>query len=205
MLLAHLVNENAAEFVPEIELGDEGASFIKVEKLDAAQTLQAQAKTADWLKELTDEDDSVISRAQEQNAASAFTALTTQDPNAKNKILQMQVPEEIRSTMAMVSAYQWRFVEQAEELRSMAVTKIVEETNHPDARIRLKALEMLGKVTEVALFTDRLEVKKTDVSEEELNIRIRQKLEKYMGKADIVDIETNEISAINATIEGDEL
>jgi hypothetical protein len=202
LLLAHLVNENAAEFVPEIELGDEGSSFIKVEKLDAAQTLQAQAKTADWLKELTDEDDSVISRAQEQNAASAFTALTTQDPNAKNKILQMQVPEEIRSTMAMVSAYQWRFVEQAEELRSMAVTKIVEETNHPDARIRLKALEMLGKVTEVALFTDRLEVKKTDVSEEELNIRIRQKLEKYMGKADIVDIKTNEISAAT---EGDEL
>jgi hypothetical protein len=202
LLLAHLVNENAAEFVPEIELGDEGFSFIKVEKLDAAQTLQAQAKTADWLKELTDEDDSVISRAQEQNAASAFTALTTQDPNAKNKILQMQVPEEIRSTMAMVSAYQWRFVEQAEELRSMAVTKIVEETNHPDARIRLKALEMLGKVTEVALFTDRLEVKKTDVSEEELNIRIRQKLEKYMGKADIVDIKTNETSAAT---EGDEL
>ena len=202
MLLAHLVNENAAEFVPEIELGDEGSSFIKVEKLDAAQTLQAQAKTADWLKELTDEDDSVISRAQEQNAASAFTALTTQDPNARNKILQMQVPEEIRSTMAMVSAYQWRFVEQAEELRSMAVTKIVEETNHPDARIRLKALEMLGKVTEVALFTDRLEVKKTDVSEEELNIRIRQKLEKYMGKADIVDIKTNETSAAT---EGDEL
>jgi hypothetical protein len=202
LLLAHLVNENAAEFVPEIELGDEGSSFIKVEKLDAAQTLQAQAKTADWLKELTDEDDSVISRAQEQNAASAFTALTTQDPNAKNKILQMQVPEEIRSTMAMVSAYQWRFVEQAEELRSMAVTKIVEETNHPDARIRLKALEMLGKVTEVALFTDRLEVKKTDVSEEELNIRIRQKLEKYMGKADIVDIKTNETSAAT---EGDEL
>jgi hypothetical protein len=202
LLLAHLVNENAAEFVPEIELGDEGSSFIKVEKLDAAQTLQAQAKTADWLKELTDEDDSVISRAQEQNAASAFTALTTQDPNAKNKILQMQVPEEIRSTMAMVSAYQWRFVEQAEELRSMAVTKIVEETNHPDARIRLKALEMLGKVTEVALFTDRLEVKKTDVSEEELNTRIRQKLEKYMGKADIVDIETNETSAAT---EGDEL
>lgn len=202
MLLAHLVNENAAEFVPEIESGDEATSFIKVEKLDAAQTLQAQAKTADWLKELTDEDDSVISRAQEQNAASAFTALTTQDPNARNKILQMQVPEEIRSTMAMVSAYQWRFVEQAEELRSMAVTKIVEETNHPDARIRLKALEMLGKVTEVALFTDRLEVKKTDVSEEELNTRIRQKLEKYMGKADIVDIKTNETSAAT---EGDEL
>lgn len=199
MLLDHLVSANAADFVPEIETGAE--SFTALEKLTPAQTLQAQAKTSDWLKELTEEDDTIISQAQEQKAAQAFTALTTQDPKAKEKLLQMQVPEEIRSTMAMVSAYQWRFVEQAENLRSMAVTKIVEETNHPDARIRLKALEMLGKVTEVALFTDRLEVKKTDVTEEELNARIREKLERYMGKVDVVDVEPNEI---NEKPEGDD-
>lgn len=200
MLLDHLVSANAADYVPEIEEGAAPA-FTKLEKLSPAETLQAQAKTSDWLKELTEEDDTIISTAQEQKAAQSFTALATQDPKAKEKLLQMQVPEEIRSTMAMVSAYQWRFVEQAENLRSMAVTKIVEETNHPDARIRLKALEMLGKVTEVALFTDRLEVKKTDVTEEELNARIREKLERYMGKVDVVDIETNEISA---TAEGDD-
>ena len=190
MLLDHLVTANAADYVPEAEHGE--TAFTKLEKLTPAQTLQAQAKTSDWLKELTDEDDTVISQAQEQKAAQSFTALATQDPKAKEKLLQMQVPEEIRSTMAMVSAYQWRFVEQAENLRSMAVTKIVEETNHPDARIRLKALEMLGKVTEVALFTDRMEVKKTDVSEEEINARIREKLERYMGKVDVVDIEAND-------------
>jgi hypothetical protein len=200
LLLDHLVSANAADFVPEIEEGAAPA-FTKLEKLSPAETLQAQAKTSDWLKELTEEDDTIISTAQEQKAAQSFTALATQDPKAKEKLLQMQVPEEIRSTMAMVSAYQWRFVEQAENLRSMAVTKIVEETNHPDARIRLKALEMLGKVTEVALFTDRLEVKKTDVTEEELNARIREKLERYMGKVDVVDIETNEISA---TTEGED-
>jgi hypothetical protein len=200
LLLDHLVSANAADYVPEIEEGAVPA-FTKLEKLSPAETLQAQAKTSDWLKELTEEDDTIISTAQEQKAAQSFTALATQDPKAKEKLLQMQVPEEIRSTMAMVSAYQWRFVEQAENLRSMAVTKIVEETNHPDARIRLKALEMLGKVTEVALFTDRLEVKKTDVTEEELNARIREKLERYMGKVDVVDIETNEISA---TTEGED-
>lgn len=193
MLLDHLVSANAADYVPEIEAGTPDG-FAKLEKLTPAETLQAQSKTSDWLQELIEEDDEIITKAQEQKAANAFQALATQDPKAKDKLLQMQVPEEIRSTMAMVSAYQWRFVEQAEELRSMAVTKIVEETNHPDARIRLKALEMLGKVTEVALFTDRLEVKKTDVTEEELNARIREKLERYMGKVDVVDVELNEIS-----------
>lgn len=190
MLLEHLVSANAADFVPEVESGADN-SFVKVEKLTPAQTLQAQANTSDWLKELTEEDDTVISQAQEQKAAQSFTALINQDPKAKDKLLKMEMPEEIRSTMAMVSAYQWRFVEQAENLRSMAVTKIVEETSHPDARIRLKALEMLGKVTEVALFTDRMEVKKTDVTEEEITARIREKLERYMGKADVIDVEPN--------------
>ena len=48
---------------------------------------------------------------------------------------------------------------------------------------------MLGKVTEVALFTERVEVKKTEMSDEELEKRIREKLGKYMGKADVVDVE----------------
>lgn len=203
MLLDHLVSANAADYVPEIQDRD-SIDFKNVDKLTPAETLQAQSKTADWLKELVEEDDAVITKAQEQKAANSFQALATQDPKAKEKLLQMQVPEEIRSTMAMVSAYQWKFVEQAQELRSMAVTKIVEETNHPDARIRLKALEMLGKVTEVALFTDRLEVKKTDVTEEELTARIREKLEKYMGKVDVVDVEPNTTNATSETNEAEQ-
>jgi hypothetical protein len=48
---------------------------------------------------------------------------------------------------------------------------------------------MLGKVTEVALFTERVEIKKTDLSDEELEKRIKEKLGRYMGKADIVDVD----------------
>jgi len=91
--------------------------------------------------------------------------------------------------VAMVSGYQWEFVKQANELRSMSVAKIVKETEHPDARIRLKALELLGKVTEVALFTDRVEVKSAEVSDEELEKRIREKLSRYMGKVDVVEVD----------------
>ena len=92
----------------------------------------------------------------------------------------------------MVTAYQWKFIEQAEELRSMAVSHIVKEIQHPDARIRLKALEMLGKVTEVALFTDRVTVKNEEISDEELDARIKEKLGRYMGAVDIVDVEEKE-------------
>ena len=48
----------------------------------------------------------------------------------------------------------------------------------------------------MALFTERIEVKKTDVSDEELEQRIREKLGKYMGIADVVDKEVVDVDPL---------
>jgi len=146
-------------------------------------------KTSEWLSQFDDDDEATLTQAQEEKTTEAFNALTRHDPDAKNKLLQLDLPEEIKSAVGMVTAYQWKFVEQAESLRSMAVSHIVKEIQHPDARIRLKALEMLGKVTEVALFTDRVAIKSEDVSDEELDQRIKEKLGRYMGVVDVVDVD----------------
>jgi len=189
LLLEHLVSAVAADYVPEIDSGAEG--FTPLEDLTAPQTLGAQKQTVDWLNQFSSEEEEaqILSNAQEQQVANAFAALTAGSPDAKNQLLNLQVPEEITNAVAMVTGYQWEFVKQANELRSMSVAKIVKETDHPDARIRLKALELLGKVTEVALFTERVEVNKKEVTDEELEKRIREKLSKYMGKADVIDVE----------------
>lgn len=191
MLLGHLVEVGEADFTPVPETGR--PILTPLNKISPSQTLNAQINTADWLKEITENDDTIVSKAQEAKAAEAFSALITADPQAQQNLLNLQIPEEIRSTVAMVSAYQWRFIEQAEEIRSMAVTKIVKETDHPDARIRLKALEMLGKVTEIALFTDRVSVKTEDITDEELEKRIKEKLGRFMGAANVVDVEPTEV------------
>lgn len=164
-------------------------AFTPLETLTPAQTLNAQKVTSDWLKAFEDEDDEILSEAQQEKVVDTFNALIKQDPRTKEKLLQLDLPEEIKTAVGMVTAYQWKFIEQAEELRSMSVAKIVKETDHPDARIRLKALELLGKVTEVALFTDRIAIKNEDVTDEELDARIKEKLGKYMGVADVVDAE----------------
>jgi hypothetical protein len=187
LFLEHLVSASAADFVPDIL--SESSPFTPAESLTPAQTLSAQHKTSQWLKDFADEDDEILSEAQQEKVADAFNALTTQDPRAKQRLLELDLPEEIKSAVGMVTAYQWKFVEQAESLRSMSVSKIVKETDHPDARIRLKALELLGKVTEVALFTDRVQIKNEDVSDEELDARIKEKLGRYMGAVDIVDVD----------------
>jgi hypothetical protein len=186
LFLEHLVTASAADYTPDI-LPD--TAFDPLENLTPAQTLSAQKKTSDWLSQFADDDEATITEAQEEKVVDTFNALIRHDPNAKNKLLQLDLPEEIKAAVGMVTAYQWKFVEQAESLRSMAVSHIVKETQHPDARIRLKALEMLGKVTEVALFTDRVAVKSEDVTDEELDARIKEKLGKYMGAVDVVDVE----------------
>ena len=191
MFLEHLVSASAADFVPDV-LSD-STPFTPAESLTTAQTLSAQHKTSQWLKDFEDEDDEILSEAQQEKVVDAFNALTTSDPRAKQKLMQLDLPEEIKAAVGMVTAYQWKFVEQAEELRSMAVANIVKEVHHPDARIRLKALELLGKVTEVALFTDRVAIKNEEVTDEELDARIKEKLGRYMGAVDVVDVEEIEV------------
>jgi hypothetical protein len=83
-------------------------------------------------------------------------------------------------------------VQQAKELRGYTVAKILEETNSPNASIRLKALALLGKVTEIGLFTEKIEVKKTELTDSDLEHRIKEKLNRFMG---VVDIE----EAVDAT------
>jgi hypothetical protein len=187
LFLEHLVTASAADYTPDILPGD--TPFDPLENKNATETFSAQIKTSQWLSQFDEEDEEILSEAEEKKVVDAFNAMTTRDPRTKEKLLNLDLPEEIKSAVGMVTAYQWKFVEQAEELRSMAVSHIVKEIQHPDARIRLKALEMLGKVTEVALFTDRVQIKNEDVTDEELDARIKEKLGKYMGVVDVVDVE----------------
>ena len=190
-MLDHLVSAVAADYIPEIL---EEPNIPSLKKQAAAEVLNAQIKTAEWIESLgMPSDEEILDKAQVDKVNEAFTSLVTQNPNAKAKILELQLPEEVRASVGMLTAYQWKFVEQAEELRSMAVAKIVKETDHPDARIRLKALDMLGKVTEVALFTDRVSIKTEEVTDEELDKRIKEKLGRYMGAVDVVDILEEEL------------
>jgi hypothetical protein len=186
-VLDHLLT---IEYEPEVD--DAPADgFVPMKKLDTAQLLEGQIGTTDWLKELgASTDEEVLEQAQENIARDAFKALVANPTQAKTALSQVTLPPAIQKIVGMLTAYDWAFVEQARELRGMAVAKIVEETDHPDARIRLKALELLGKVTEVGLFTERISVKKEDITDAELDEKIREKLAQLQKT---VDAEATEI------------
>lgn len=196
-MLDHLLQK---EYEPDIL--EAPFNFASVKKASATQMLDAQSNTADWLRELgASSDEDILEEEQQAVARDAFRALTTNANDAKEVLSKVTQPEAVRRIVGMLSTYEWAFVEQAQQLRSMAVSKIVEETDHPDARIRLKALEMLGRVTEVGLFTDRIEVKKTDMTNEELDAKIKDKLSQLSKAMQVQNKQPVEISDAEYVVE----
>ncbi len=161
---------------------------IPLEKVSPQALIDAQHETANWLESLgAPTADTADAAAASSLAQSAFQSLVKPDTDPKQKaaLLALKTPAAVRHLTGMLTAYDWEFVNQAKELRGYAVSKILEEVEHPDARIRLRALELLGRVTEVALFTDRVEVKKTDITDQELEHKLKEKLARFMGVTDV--------------------
>jgi hypothetical protein len=188
--------DHLLDFDPEI-LTD--AAPLLLEKASVAEVLGAQIETAAWLEGMGVPSASTVQKAaQAAVAGAAFTQMISDVPAAqiKGALLDARIPESVRTLVGMLSAYDWAFVERAQELRGYAVAAILKETDHPDARIRLKALDMLGRVTEIGLFTDRVVIHKENLSDAELDDHIRARLGRFMGRVSLVESPNDDVSDV---------
>jgi hypothetical protein len=77
---------------------------------------------------------------------------------------------------ALLNEYDRTVVKSAAQLRTYITNRLILETDSPDPRVRLKALEMLGKVSDVGLFTDKTEITMRHRPTEELEQLLRERL-----------------------------
>jgi hypothetical protein len=177
-----------ADFEPDVtDPGD----FVPLKKAKPNEVVSAQFATADWLEKLgVTPDEEIVDGLEAASAREAFQAMVTvtDDEQKKQALVELKTPLAVRQLTGMLTAYDWEFVQQAKELRGYTVAKILEETTSNNPNIRLKALALLGKVTEVGLFTEKIEIKKTEMSDSELETRIKEKLNRFMQVVDVVDI-----------------
>ena len=177
-IFEHIVNLNPAD-------------FLDLEDACANDVLGGQANTASDFLTRMGSPEHLIDELQANQVREVFGKVTTLDLSDKEKkasVLTLRVPEAVKHLSGMLTQYDWDYVEQAKELRGYVVAKTLEETKHPDARIRLAALKMLGTLTEVGSFTERIEITKKDVSVNELEERIRAKLASLLPK--VIEVET---------------
>lgn len=169
--------------------------FDDLADVPASTVFAAQSKTAQWLESVgvktpppTDEDKEVG-----RKAFAALTDPSVKDADKKAALMAMNVPAQVRHVDKMLDGYDWEYIEKAKHIRGYVAAKLMEESTHPDARVRLRALQMLGTLTEVGSFTERIEVTKKDASENELYDRLRSKLTGLLPKT----IEVQDVVAKN--------
>jgi len=85
-----------------------------------------------------------------------------------------------------LSEYDTVIVKSAHQLRTYVTNKLIIDSANPDPRIRLKSLEMLGKISDVGLFTDKTEITMRHRPTEELEQMLRERLTKVL-EAEVVD------------------
>jgi len=106
---------------------------------------------------------------------------------------------------AILSEYDRDLLNSATRLRSYVTNKLLIETVDPDAKVRLKALELLGKTAGVGLFSDRLEVNVTHRTIDQIDNELETLLEKYMGPVELVEAETEKELESLLTLDDDDL
>jgi len=88
---------------------------------------------------------------------------------------------------SILQEYDMQVVHEAKTLRHYVTNKLIVESDNMDARIRMKALELLGKISDVGLFSERTEVTVTNKSTSELEDVLKSKLKKLMGASEVQD------------------
>lgn len=106
----------------------------------------------------------------------------------------LQITEENAGALihleAILSEYDKGLLNTATRLRAYVTNKLLLETIDEDAKVRIKALELLGKITNVGLFSERIDINVTHRTVEEIDSELDNVLEKFLGPVERVDTET---------------
>ena len=155
-------------------------------------TFAAKVKVASaTAKVLMDAGAEIPTSTQEKvDAQGLFQAFT--NPEADNKLnavtnKHLQTPATVQHLYQMINDYDHQVIDEAVQLRRFITNKLIEDTGHTDARHRLRALELLGKISDVGLFSDKTEISVKHSSTEDLESQIKAKIYKLLGENKTID------------------
>ena len=152
-----------------------------------------------------------VSTPEKIEAEELFKVFT--DPEQKGMVnaavnKSLSTPATVKHLYAMLSDYDHQVVQEAVQLRRFVTNKLIEDTGLNDPRHRLKALELLGKISDVGLFSDKTEVIVKHATTEELEKQIRSKLANIIGQEKTIntsfEVIDDEMGTLEKEPEGEE-
>lgn len=158
--------------IPYDVTDDETKSFV--------DELQVVANTQDFLDQL-----------------GAPPEISPEDAKKSATLIKQAVENQDKSALTTAGAaygakqfleiYSRRLAFDMSEVRSALTTKLLELANCGDARYELKAIELLGKHSDVALFTERSEVTVNYKTSGDLEDAIKERIKRLLN-AEVIDV-----------------
>ena len=157
--------------------------------LDLKERTNAAANTA---KELGKHGLDVTPDKEDKDVASKISASYAGDPaGTSKKVTQKKIstlkPASIILTDSILNEVGRSVVENSLQIRHLVTNKLLLESENPDPRVRIRALELLGKISDVGLFAEKSEVTVTHQSTDDLREKLRSKLAKLVNPEEEVE------------------
>ena len=174
----------------EPEIGVSIASEVPPEDL----TVWAEA-ASNTAQELEEHGLDVEPSKDDKDVAARLAIAYADDPEktskkASTRKISTLTPASLILTNTILQEFGHSVAENAVQIRHLVTNKLLLESENPDPRIRMRALELLGKISDVGLFAEKSEVTITHQSTDDLRDKLRGKLEKLVNPEDeVVDAE----------------
>jgi hypothetical protein len=180
---------------------DEGVPLLPQNTLtDLQERVRAAASTADIL---AGHGLDVTPNTEDKEIAASLVQSYAANPEAASRHVTTSkavhmTPASLIETRRILDEFGIAVVRHAVEIRHLVTNKLLLEVENPDPRIRIRALELLGKISDVGLFTERSEVTITHQSTDDLRKNLRDKFNRLLDKdkreaQDVVVIDGGEI------------
>jgi hypothetical protein len=149
-----------------------------VETSSFAEELAVVANTQDLLDQLGPPPE--MTKEDAVKTAGLFDkAVKTQDKTA------LSSPPVAFAAREFLRVYSSRIAAEMSDVRAALTNKLLELANCGDPRFELKALELLGKHSDIALFTERSEVTVTYKNSNDLESAIKERVKRLLNAKDI--------------------
>jgi len=180
-------------------------------RLDLPERTAALSKTVNTLE---DHGLDITPDMDDQEIAATLVTSYAQDPvqtsqQVTTKRAATLTPPSIRLTNNILTEFNHSVVESSVQLRHLVTNKLIIESENPDARTRMRALELLGKISDVGLFAEKSEVTITHQTTDDIKDRLRSKLAKLVNPeleledAVILDADDIDLDAALGTFDDD--
>lgn len=147
---------------------------------DIAQRAKAFFKTAEFLDDAGA--DTVVTEKDREESREIFVQAETAPVAPSRSAVALHLK-------ALITEYDHQVIDSSIQARTYILNRLLELSGPSFKPMeQLRALELMGKVTEIAMFTERLEININTKSMEELEDELVSTLSKYLNNASVVDV-----------------